>query len=371
VPFISYAPQGSEPTPVFGIQEAQIATEPLVSKQSLIMGIVFIFLAIAGWLALQMIPSGTPAQPQIAKKDQKKPQNRDGNKTQRKVKLSQASAGLLLNPTQSLQTLNELINQDIKDEVGQEASQLLINYYQKNNQTESAGDLLLRLDRPTEAAEQFLKEPRLVSKAETSLFISFKKSQGKESADFLIRDINLLINPIKNFNLAKERIELFEKTFPALTHPFGYYSLPIDQKIQTTFVALSRSFVDDVTRTIKEEFPQINLEGRPVVEVKKDATGNYRVISRYQGDLLLRSDRINNIYFLYWLIDSVWVLVDTNLTKERQAFAATMRKKYETRVTSPSTLLELLEGRYRSQFPDQALHELFNLQKTVKPLKKN
>lgn len=369
--FVSYAPQGSDPNPVFGIKEAKIATEPIISKRSLIMGLAFIVICLVGWLALKIIPSGNTNFTVATSKSPKSAKNKEQDKNARKKKLAEATSSILLNPGQAVPILTELVTANIKDEVGQEAAQALISYYQKSKQFELAGTLLLKLDRPADAANMYLQEPRLVSQAESAFFLAFKKSQGKESADYLEKNITLLLNPIKNSVLAKERIDLFEKTFPALSHPFGYYSLPSDQKIQLVFTNLSHFFVEEVTRTIKEEFPQISLGSRPIVEVKRDTIANFRLIGRYQGDVVLRTDTIKNIYFLYWLVDGQWVLVDTNLTKERQSFAATMRKKYETRVLSSSALLSFLESQFQREFPDRALHEVTAIQKTTPPRKQN
>lgn len=369
--FVTFAPQGSEPNPVFGLKEAKIATEPLISKRSLIMGLVFIALCSVGWLALKIIPSGKSSLTASADKPTKTNKSKEQDKNLRKKKLTEASSSLLLNPNQAVPVLTELVNANIKDEVGQEAAQTLVSYFQKSKQFELAGNLLIKLDRPADAANMYVQEPRLASQAESAFFLAFKKSQGKESADYLEKDIKLLLNPLKNPVLAKERIELFEKTFPALTHSFSYYSLPTDQKIQLVFTNLSHFFVEEVNRTIKEEFPQISLGSRPIVEVKKDTIANFRLIGRYQGDVVLRTDTIKNIYFLYWLIDGQWVLVDTNLTKERQSFAATMRKKYETRVLSPASLLTFLEGQFQREFPDRALHEVTMSQKTIPAPKQN
>jgi hypothetical protein len=306
------------------------------------------------WAVLKFTsrPEPKTVKKQVAPKDQAL--------QKRRQLLAQATSQLLLNTNTSIQQLNELVNQNSKDNEGKEAAEVLLNHYRQNKQSESAGDLLIKLERYPEAAKAYSSDPRLAPKRETSLFKAFQNSTGKESADFLLADIGLLIKPLDRLDLAKERIALFEKTFPGLTNPYSYYQIPLYQQITNIFTRLSSSFVGILAKHISEEFPQITLASRPLVEIKRNSTGSLRIIGRYNGDLLLRSDRMKGIFFLYWLVDNQWLLVDTNLTTDRQRFAAETRKKYEGAVLLPGQMLTYLEGQFKQLYPNQGLHEMIS-----------
>jgi len=351
--FISFAEKGSELAPVFAPEESKVASELILPKKVLIMGGVFIALCFGTWAFLQFKPRADDSAELKVKT--KVPKNT--NLAQRKKQLTEAEMELLLNPSKSLQTMTQLFTSNPKDEVGQEAAKALLNYYSKNKLYDLAGNVLLKLDKPGEAAQMFLQDPKLAAQAEKALFQAYQTGTGKEKADFLIQDIDILIRPLKNMGLAKERISLFEKTFPALKHPFNYYSLPIDQRIQSIFDRISFKLVEQVTLHMKEEFPQITLVSKPTVEVKRNTAGDLRIIARYRGDLLLSADRLDNVFFVLWWIDGQWILVDTNLTQERQKYASSMRKKYEAVVLPPAKMLEVLEGQFNQLFPDQSFHE--------------
>lgn len=351
--FISFAEKGTDLAPIFKPEEAKVATELVLPKKVLIMIGVFLVLSFGTWAFFQFRSTAEPT----STKQAKAKVNKENVLAQRKRQMAEAEMGILLNPSKSLQIMTQLFTSNPKDEVGQEASKALLNYYTKNKLYDLAGNVLLKLEKPSEAAKMFLQDPKLSGEAEKAFFQAFQTTTGKERADFLIQNIELLIRPIKNINLAKERILLFEKTFPNLPHPFTYYSLPVDQRIQNIFNRLSYTLVEQVIAHMKDEFPQITLVNKPTVEVKRNATGELRVIARYQGDLLLRTDKIKNIFFIFWWIDGQWILVDTNLTQERQNFAASMRKKYEAVVLSPTKMLDLLEREFSQIFPEQSLHE--------------
>jgi hypothetical protein len=67
---------------------------------------------------------------------------------------------------------------------------------------------------------------------------------------------------------------------------------------------------------------------------------------------------MKGIFFLYWLVDNQWLLVDTNLTTDRQRFAAATRKKYEGAVLQPGQMLTYLESQFKQLYPNQGLHEM-------------
>ncbi|MFM8268555.1 MAG: DUF4339 domain-containing protein [Pseudomonadota bacterium] len=347
----TFAKSGKEPMPVYDGRESYFKHDKVIPVKTATIGLALCLVGFGVWVALKF---SAPAQP---KSEKKAVSPRDQDLQKRKKILSQASSQLLLNPTTSIQQLNDLIKQNVKDAEGKEAAEILLNYYRQNKQIEPAGELLIKLERYAEAANLFASDSRFISQTEAALFKAFQNSSGKESADFLNNDIKLLIKPLNNLVLAKERIGLFEKNFPGLTHPFGYYQLPVDQQITNIFMRLSSTFVDMLTSHISQEFPQITLATRPIVEIKRNSSGSLRIIGRYNGDLILRTDRMKGIFFLYWLIDNQWLLVDTNLTTDRQRFAAATRKKYEGSVSQPSEMLKYLEQEFQRLYPKQGLHE--------------
>jgi len=348
----SFARQGKEPVPVYDAKEGYFKHDKVIPVKSAALALALCLIGFGVWAIFKFTapPDKKSTKRQITPKDQ--------SLQKRRQLLAQATSQLLLNPNTSIQQLNDLIDQNSKDNEGKEAADALLTYYRQNKQQESAGDLLMKLNRFSEAAQTYSAEPRLTAKTESAFFKAFQSSTGKDSADFLIEDIRLLIKPLDKLELAKERIALFEKTFPGLTHPFSYYQIPVEQQITNIFTRMSSSLVQMLTKHISEEFPQITLASRPLVEIKRNSSGGLRVIGRYSGDLILRTDRMKGIFFLYWLVDNQWLLVDTNLTSDRQRFAAATRKKYEHAVLSPGQMLTFLESQFKQLYPQQGLHEM-------------
>jgi hypothetical protein len=351
-PFATFSAPDSPSQPVFTAAESNFPRPSFLKTRAKLMGGIFAGLCLVT-LAFLYFNNG----PAPAKKPLKRI-SKDQLLAERKAKVSKALSELLLKPDQSIQALQEIVRQDSKDEPGAEAVTALLENYRQTQKYQQAGDLLLELKRPDEAARLFLMDPTLSAKAESALFQAYQATKGKEQADFLIQDIKLLLVQLKNPALAVERIQLFEKTFPALSHPYSYYLLPSDQRIQNIFNRLSFHFVQELMKHMTSEFPQVTLVNRPLIEVKRNASGEYRIVARYQGDVLLSNDRLRNIYFIFWLVDGQWVLVDTNLTRERQRFAAITREKYNASVMTPERMIQYLETVFQTQFPNKALHEM-------------
>ena len=360
--FASFAIPGSDLKPVFTKEEGRFDSAPLtvteivkkgpIKSRALLMVGIFVALSL---ISLAFLFLGKPPE---AVKPIAKIATKEEVLSERKIKLTKALSEILLQPAPSIIALNDLLTHNPNDEVGVEALRALIDNYRQDHQYQKAGDLLLKVKKPGEAARFFLQEPSLYPQAETSLFLAFQQTQSKESADFLLADIQLLLNSMKNYELATERIRLFEKTFPALNHPYGYYLLPTPQRIQNIFNRLSFYFVETVMKHISTDFPQLKLVTRPLVEVKQTTSGDFRIVAHYQGDVILSNDRIRDIYFVFWLIDDHWNLVDTNLTRERQRYAQVARERYNASVMSPARMLQYLETQFQTQFSDKSLHEL-------------
>lgn len=346
----TYLSKGAPLEPVYNSDQSTFETPSLLNKKVFYSGIglLSVIFLIWGYLEFSGRPKGSSPKKGPAKISQKEIRRR---------KLSEATSSLLLKPEQSISSLQEIVEQNVTDAEGQEAAEVLLNYFRQNKLVEPAADLLLKLDRPDEAAKLLLAEPQWAPKAEKALFQAFKKNSGKISADYLIDDINLILKNLNDPELAKERILLFEKTFPGLNHPFSYYLQNQDQKIKSLFTRISFRLVDSLKAHLSEEFPQLTLAARPVVEIKRTSSGALRVVGRYSGDLILKTDKLRGIYFLYWLVDGQWLLVDTNLTLDRQNFAQATRRKYENSVLAPSQMLSFLENEFKKTYPNQSLHE--------------
>jgi hypothetical protein len=105
------------------------------------------------------------------------------------------------------------------------------------------------------------------------------------------------------------------------------------------------------------EFPEISLNGRPVVEVLRERPDQYRIVGKYKGKVTLNLDNLDDIYFTYWMASGQWYVVDTNLTTERKRWAANNRQRLLGKMLGANELMAYLEGIFKSQFPDAALHE--------------
>lgn len=348
----SYRAPGESPKPIYTKNESLFSTSlrvPLKWSLSLTgAGLLGLF----AWVTLVFLSPEQPNQTVNKKKSRK-----EQILLSRRSDFEKASALLVLEPNKSLETLNQLIDQDSSDEIGKESIRLLLSHLSKNKDYGGLGKVYLKLNQPEKAAESFLKDPKLSSQAESALFAAYKTASGKTKADLLLKNIQILISPLEQYPLASERIALFEKTFPALSHPYSYYQQPPTDRAIHIFSKLKPYFVKILGSHIQDEFPQLTLVGPPQVELKRDIRNNWRVIGSYRGDVLLRSDKLKNIYFVYWLIDNQWLLVDTNLTPERSQFASDLRKRYAESNLNLSSLLELLEQLHKRQFPGLGLHE--------------
>lgn len=348
----TYAKPGTIPIPVYIKKEssfAQAVVIPIKWSLSLVgIGVV----GLLAWLVLSFLAPKKETKPQLSRTSQKQ-------KTilARKKDLAEASSGLILEPAKSVQTLNRLIDENPSDETSKEAIEILLDHYAKTSSYSAAGQLYLKMKDPLKAAEVFLKDPGLALQAEKALFQAYEQATGKSKADLLLRDIQVLIKPLQNINLAKERIGLFEQNFPALPHPFSFYQLNTTEQINILFPNISEAFSQMLEAHIQEEFPQLALLVKPKTEVKRDASNRWRLIGSYRGDISLRNDRLKNVYFIYWLVDNQWILVDTNLTPERSKFAAEARKRYQSSVYTSETLLGTLESVFKQKFPALSLHE--------------
>jgi len=286
-------------------------------------------------------------------------------KGNREARARRALSELLLKSDESIRILTEVARENPDDGIGNEAIRSLVDYFKQRKRMGDAGRLLMETKRPKEAAEFFLAEPPSYEEAEPALFAAYATTTEPSRREFLVKDINLLLGPLKNLALATERIKLLEKDFPRERHPFGYYLKTPDQKIADLFQRISFHFVQSLLAHLMSEMPQINFVSRPLVEIKKDKKGGYRVVGSYKGDINLSQDNLKGIRFTFWLFNEQWAVVDTNLTIERERFSRQERKRREGEVLPADKMLSYMEETFKTLFPSSALHETVAADKVV------
>ena len=111
------------------------------------------------------------------------------------------------------------------------------------------------------------------------------------------------------------------------------------------------------------ELPQLKLSSRPLVEIKKNKMDMYKIVGSYKGDVILNQDKLSDVYFTFWFANESWHIVDTNLTKERRAYAIKEREKISSLAMPADVMLRYMEGVFRAQFPKVALHEYVDAKK--------
>jgi hypothetical protein len=345
------AKEEEELAPVFSSEDAVFSATPFVQNRIAMVSLGVGVIAIVGGAYFYFTAQSNPiAQVQVPKKMEKA-------ENYRQIELNRALSQLMLEPKASIQVLSALAKTNSEDAVGKEAITSLVDYYKRQMTPAEAANFLLEIKKPEEAAKLFLEDSSTVQQAAEAYYTAFTTSQSPERKKYLLENVRLLLHPIKNINLAINRIREFEKNFPGQAHPYGYYLRTNDEKIADLFQRISFHFVQSLLSYLNTELPQIGFSDRPLVEVRKTRTGEYRIVGSYRGEVTFNRDRLNNIYFVFWLVNDAWKIVDTNLTIERRKFASVERKKYEPRAVPANTMLAFMERVFTSQFPKNALHE--------------
>lgn len=345
---------GSDTSPVFNRKEATFSRRDFVQaygKYLLILGIVLLF---SGALYYIFVAGGDLLeQVQLATTPKKFPAPPDSRET----KVSRALSELLLNPSVSLETLKAAVKENSTDEVGKKALEGLLDYY-NSRAPQEAGQLLLEHGRPEEAVKYFLVEPPNYAEAARaySKAAEIAKEPSKQK-QFYLEEIRLLLGPANNREVALAKLQEFSKRFPNEPHPYQYYLKTTEQKIQDLFARISFHFVQSLLSLLDTEFKQTKLASRPRVEIRKEPSGKYRLVGSYLGDVVLVRDKLSNIKFQFWLVREQWVLVETNLTEERQKSASLTKQKHLNDVMSANEMLQYLETVFKTQFPKSGLHE--------------
>ena len=300
----------------------------------------------------------------------KLPTKKMGASSLRQMSLGKATSEIITDPTTAINTLKSLVQENPEDQYGKEALQALVSYYRTNQKPVEEAQIYLLAKRPGEAGKIFFNNPATKQQAEESFFAAYELAKDvKEKKEYLLKDIGVLVGPLNQYEKGVERIRLFESKFPGEQHPYKYYVRSIDERIADIFPRLSFYFVQTLLAYIDTEMPQITLLERPLIEVKKNKLNEYRLTGTYKGSVLLNKDTMKNIYFVFWSVGERWLLVDTNMTKERSQWAQGEKEKQKNNSFSASTMLRFLETLFKTQFPMNALHEPVN-SATITNLKK-
>ena len=323
-----------------------------------VLAAVFVLGLIGFYLYLHSLASQSPDE--IARSEIKLPKVPQLTINDREIALRKANTEMLAHPDTSLNELRKLVIAKADDRVGKEALGMLLQYYRQNQRPMDAGRLMMDLRRPQEAYQFFRQNAAIPSQVQVELAAYQGFQQATDPAQkrqMLIDDIELLIQPLDKMDIAMERIRLFAKLFPNTPNPYGYYLKTTDEKIADIFNKISGSFVRSLLAFATSEFPQMHLEGMPVVEVHREKD-QYRIAARYKGKVRLQRDLLEDIHFSFWMIDGNWVVVDTNLTQERQIWSHRNRVRYASKLLSADEMLKYEQAVFKTQFPDAGFHEV-------------
>jgi hypothetical protein len=278
----------------------------------------------------------------------------------REQRLKKAIDEILLKPAESIRTFTDLIDpaKSKPDQVTQEALAQLKKFYLTTKSTDDFGKLLTKLGYYKDALEVFYAGKAPPVEIEKTSYEGFLNTKDKEQkSKFLLKNIEMLVGPLKQTALATERIRLFEKTFPRKSHPYAFYVKSDSQKAAELFRKTSFAFVENLLKYLKTEFPQLRLKSRPLVQLKKLPNGLYRVEGSYKGDVMLSLDKLSGIHFHFCYIGGEWTIFETNLTEERSRWAKANRQRDLNQGNKASELFVVLETVFRKEFPENSLHE--------------
>lgn len=286
----------------------------------------------------------------------------------RKTELSLLNQEFYKNQNETLPKLIQFIKTNAKDNEGLEALTVVLDYYKQKQLNLEAGELLLTAERPKEAVEYFLKEPPNYQGLDSAYEMVVKTAVGEERKNFLLKQIDLQIKNLGNTDLAKEKIKLLEKEFPGVQHPYQFYFKSTEEKIADLFSKVSFRFSESLKKFTQDELNSISFEKKPLIQIIKERSGNFRIVATYKGNINLRNDRLKNIYFVFWMAKDQWIIADTNITKERTKFAQENQKKYADDIYTATTLYVYLENLFKANYPGKSLHESVSLPKTSQNL---
>jgi hypothetical protein len=267
-----------------------------------------------------------------------------------------ADGEFLRNPTVIPPDFKELIKEDPKDEVSAKSIATLEDTYKKRRMLGELANLYALAGRHDESAQVHL-EQKSYSDAYQAEMKAYEQAASPElKVKLLTKAIEIALQSQSESAKVLENIRLLEANFPKFQHPFGYYLLSSEKKMVDIFDRVSYFFVENLVNHLKAEFPQLKLAKRPIASIRKEGPDRFRVVGNYQGEVSLSTDRLKGITFEYWLVQSEWNLVKTNVTADREAWAKRNRARLVANTLSGEQLLSYLENLMRSQFPGQGLH---------------
>lgn len=276
---------------------------------------------------------------------------------QREISLRKIQSEFILNPANSSKELEKLILENPHDNVSKTALQTVINYYKSSQRFAEAGRLLISLHKPEEAYVYFLQDPQTIKNAEQALFLAYGATNDKAlKQKYLLENIQILVSKLSDYTLATQRIVEFDKNFPGVPHPYGYYLKSPQEKIKDIFSRLEKIFAKTQLTYLDSIIPRVQFDHPSRTEIKKEPLG-YRIIGSYFGDISLNQDKLSQIYFTFWFYNQEWQLVDTNLTPDRKRWSEKEKIKREKEYYTEVTLLSALEQIFKKHYPKNSLHE--------------
>lgn len=357
--FATFASKEQGLSPVFNDDDAGSTPSGFLRYRLHIFLFTFILIGFlgAGGFYVYTIVAGPKAEPAVPVQG-KRVDSRD-------LEYRQAVADILTNSDQSLAVFEKLVRQNASDTVGKQALEAAIDYYRRSQRPHDIGRFLIAAKRPADAAPYFRGDQPLPNEELNALVVAFEQEPKPE---FLMRQIELQLGPFNGKTQAIELIKKFEQRFPRVTHPFGFYLKTPEQQIADLFGRISFTFVQSLLAFVETELPQVHFPKRPLVEIKRFRSGGYRVEGSYWGDVTLSRDLLKGIHMVFWLEDDHWVLVDTNLTKERTKYSQQQREILSKDMISSNQMLEFLAQKFRVQFPKASLHQIVKAKDVPKPV---
>ncbi|NQW43847.1 MAG: DUF4339 domain-containing protein [Deltaproteobacteria bacterium] len=283
---------------------------------------------------------------------------------QRGLSLSQAQIKFNKEPESGIPELIAVLKVNSTDNVGLEALETLLSYYRQKQMTSEAGKVLMIAKRPLEALGFFLQEPRDLVGAETAYEEAANMAKGNERKELILKQITLLLGSVVGMEKAINRIKLLDQEFPGTQHPYQYYLKSTEGKIADIFARTAFHYNETLGEFLISNLSQVRLLEKPLLRVTKDKLGKYQISATYKGTVNFHNDRIPNIFFVFLLSNEQWIIVDTNLTKERTAAAKEAQKIHLTNGVTENEMLQGLENLFKTQFPAKGLHEIISSQKT-------
>ncbi len=272
----------------------------------------------------------------------------------------EAISEFAIDPQTQLSILEELVSENPQDAIGQKAFKVAADYYSKNKLFPAYGNLLLKAKQPLAALNEFLKAPPDYKRAELALFMAYQQETDPEKKkSYLLKDIAFLVGPLNSHSsraLASARTQIFAQTFPGAPHPYAYYLLPSQEKINDVFPRLIPYFIAGVRAHLAQKFSQLQLAQNPWVSIKKDSAGLYRVEAIYQGPVTLGKEKKTDVKMVLWLADDQWNIVETNLATDMQRAIASQKTKILDRSLTADQMIAYLEKTHTAQLPKIPLH---------------